>query len=72
MKSGTPIHFRRDVSKLSDRELEVAAWATEGMTNKQIAQTLGLGVETIHSHLKSVYSKAGLHRASLWKLFHGN
>lgn len=52
MKSGTPIHFRRDVSKLSDRELEVAAWATEGMTNKQIAQTLGLGVETIHSHLK--------------------
>lgn len=72
MNAGNPIHFIRDPMVLSDREREVAAWATEGMTNKQIAETLGLGEETIRSHLRMVYAKTGLRRGSLWKMFHGN
>lgn len=72
MVANVPYRKFKNTIALSYREREVAALATEGVTNKQIAEALGLGVETIHTHLKSVYAKTGLHRASLWKLFHGN
>lgn len=72
MVANVPYHKFKDTTAVSNREREVAALIIEGLSNKQIAQTLGLGEETIRSHLRMVYAKTGLRRGSLWKLFHGN
>jgi DNA-binding NarL/FixJ family response regulator len=42
---------------LSPREEEVLALVAKGYVNKEIAASLGLGVETIRGHLKSIYNK---------------
>ncbi|QTN33866.1 response regulator transcription factor [Akkermansiaceae bacterium] len=42
---------------LSSREEETLVLLTKGYSNKEIADQLGLGVETVRSHLKSIYTK---------------
>jgi DNA-binding NarL/FixJ family response regulator len=49
-------------SELTPREYETAALAASGLSNKQIAQTLGLAEGTIKLHLHSVFIKLGIHR----------
>jgi DNA-binding NarL/FixJ family response regulator len=44
---------------LSVRELEVMKLLAQGLSNKQIAVRLGLGVETIKSHISSILAKLG-------------
>lgn len=43
--------------KLSPREAEVLALVAKGYINKEIADRMGLRLETIRSYLKSVYDK---------------
>lgn len=43
--------------ELSPRETEVLALAAKGYINKEIADQLGLGMETVRSYLKSIYDK---------------
>lgn len=54
-------HVRRRVSSglesLTASERRVAEMAAEGMSNREIAQTLFLTVKTIESHLSAVYDK---------------
>lgn len=50
----------RDVRALSAREAQVAAFATEGYSEKWIAYTLGLGRTTVANHLRSALAKLGL------------
>lgn len=45
---------------LSQRESEVLVLAAEGLTNREIATTLYVGVETVKSHLANVFAKLGL------------
>ncbi len=45
---------------LSDREEEVARLLIQGNTNKEIAATLFVSINTIKSHIKSIYRKAGV------------
>lgn len=45
---------------LTAREREVAALAIEGRSNGEIAAALGLGAETVKSHLAAVYRKLGV------------
>ena len=45
---------------LSQREIQVLAFADKGLTNKEIARLLGLSRETIKSHLKNVSAKLGV------------
>lgn len=42
---------------LTSREEESLVLLTKGYSNKEIADQLGIGVETVRSHLKNIYSK---------------
>lgn len=45
---------------LSEREVQVLQSLTEGAENKKIAETLGISVDTVEKHLKSIYKKLGV------------
>jgi DNA-binding CsgD family transcriptional regulator len=45
------------VESLTPSERRIAKLAAEGMTNREIAQTLFLSVKTVESHLRSAYRK---------------
>jgi len=47
------------VTLLTDREREVVELAARRLTNRQIADVLGVSVRTVHSHLNHAYSKVG-------------
>jgi ATP/maltotriose-dependent transcriptional regulator MalT len=57
---------RPDVANLSeplkDREVEVLQLVGEGMSNKEIARHLGIGVDTVKWYLKAIYEKMGVGR----------
>jgi len=42
---------------LTQRELSVLKLASEGRTTEEIARALGLGMETVRSHLKKAKTK---------------
>jgi DNA-binding NarL/FixJ family response regulator len=44
---------------LTAREAEVLALVARGLSNAEIAETLGLSIETIRTHVKHVYMKTG-------------
>jgi two-component system nitrate/nitrite response regulator NarP len=45
--------------QLSRREREVVVWVGGGMSNKEIAQRLGLSAGTVKIHLHSIFQKTG-------------
>ena len=45
---------------LTDREIEVARQAAQGVSNLDIAQSLGISERTVKAHLSSVFEKTGL------------
>jgi len=47
----------RNEARLSPREIEVLGLLSRGLSNKEIADQLGLSVETVHSYLKTIYEK---------------
>ena len=49
--------LRSGVSELTPSERRVAAMAAEGMTNREIAETLVITVKTVESHLGHAYRK---------------
>ena len=52
---------------LSKREKDVALLASRSMRNADIAKTLGISLNTVKVHLKSVYSKLGIDkRSEIW------
>lgn len=54
---------------LTEREIEVIALLAQGMTNKDIAQSLFISVRTVEAHLRNIYSKLEVHsrtEAALW------
>ncbi|MEN3746214.1 response regulator transcription factor [Sphingomonas sp. HF-S3] len=52
------LHAPQD--RLSEREIDVLRLVAEGHPNKQIAWQLSLSIETVKSHLKSVFEKLGV------------
>lgn len=64
----------RDQGGLTVRELEILAFVTQGYSNKDTAQALHLSRETVRWHLRSIYTKLGVHdreSAALYGLRHG-
>jgi DNA-binding NarL/FixJ family response regulator len=43
--------------RLTDRELDVVALVAEGLSNKRIADRLGIGVGTVKTHLYNIFQK---------------
>ena len=62
------------IEPLSDREVDVLRLLGQGMTNKDIAQSLILSVRTIEAHLRNIFGKLGVRsrtEAALWATKHG-
>lgn len=51
-------------SKLSDSELRVMKLIYDGYSNDEVAESLYLSPHTVKNHIKSVYSKLGIHEKS--------
>ena len=49
------------VETISEREIEVLALLADSLTYQEIAQTMFVSVNTIKSHLKSIYGKLDVH-----------
>jgi DNA-binding NarL/FixJ family response regulator len=45
---------------LSPREVEVLELVARGKRNKEIAESLGLGQDTVQTHLKRLFVKLGV------------
>ena len=63
------------IEPFTDREVEVLRLLGQGLTNKDIAQTLLLSVRTVDAHLRSIFAKLGVHsrtEAALWIVKHGD
>ncbi len=59
--------------QLTDREQEVLVQLAQGMTNKEIAQSLMISVRTVEAHLRSIYGKLEVSsrtEAALWAVNH--
>lgn len=50
--------------ELTDREQEVLRLLVRGQAYKEIAAYLGVGLETVRSHVKSIYRKLQVHSAA--------
>ncbi len=71
---GEPLGSEDPIEPLTDRELEVLRLLAQGLTNKDIAQTLILSVRTIDAHLRSIFGKLNVRsrtEAALWAARNG-
>jgi len=48
-------------SRLTMREEEILACLFQGMPDKEIASTLGIGTATVHTHMHRLFEKLGVH-----------
>ncbi len=55
----------RETDVCTNRELQIIRLLTQGMTNKQIANKLGIAEDTVKKHLQHVYKKLGVRRRAL-------
>ena len=62
------------IEPLTERETEVLRLLAQGLTNKDIAQTLILSVRTVEAHLRNIFGKLNVTsrtEAALWATRHG-
>lgn len=52
-------NFDASKLKLTNREEEIIKEMTEGRTYKEIAEKLGISINTVKYHVKNIYRKAG-------------
>jgi DNA-binding NarL/FixJ family response regulator len=48
------------LAALTPREQEVLHWVSRGLTNRQIARTLGIVEKTVKNHLYAIFAKLGV------------
>jgi DNA-binding NarL/FixJ family response regulator len=52
---------KKQIPRLSSREIEVLQLIAEGQANKQIAEELGISIKTVEKHRQSVMDKLRIH-----------
>jgi len=52
------------LSKLTERERQVLALIAEGLSNKEVASELGIGVRTVETHRERIMRKLNIHNAA--------
>ncbi|MEO5715685.1 MAG: LuxR C-terminal-related transcriptional regulator [Luteolibacter sp.] len=52
--------IRRHIASLTDRERDVMTWVISGTLNKQIADELGIAIQTVKVHRGRVMEKMGV------------
>lgn len=57
-EGGKPVRPERSAI-LSQRELEVLKLGTEGLSNKEVAKELSLGIRTVQTHWRNIFNKLG-------------
>jgi LuxR family maltose regulon positive regulatory protein len=57
---GVPPHTQPLIEPLSERELEVLQLIAEGLSNRQIAQSLFISPNTVRVHTSNIYGKLGV------------
>ena len=65
---GSPFH------PLSDREMEILTWVVKGLSNKEIASSLGISHQTVKNHVTAILRKFGVEdrtQAVVYALKHG-
>jgi len=50
------------IDPLNEREIEILSLASTCLTNKQIADQLGMTVATVKWYMQRIYSKLGVHK----------
>lgn len=70
-----PDGLRSDLpEEFTPRELEVLRLIAQGRSNQEIADTLGIGVKTVKTHVSSLLGKLSLYdrtQLAVWALTHG-
>lgn len=56
--------MRTDSQDLTERESEILALVAHGRSTPQVAEQLQLSENTVKTHRKSIYVKAGVHKRS--------
>ncbi len=59
---------REHLYKLTKREIEVLTFMSQAMSNREIGEQLGIGIEAVRHHAKNIYAKlevSGRQKASL-------
>lgn len=54
---------------LTEREVDVLAWLARGLTNREVAATLGISAKTVGAHVEHIYLKAGVRSRAAATLF---
>lgn len=60
-KIASLLDIRRQRADLSERELEVLQMLVKGRSNKEIGASLFIAEDTVKSHLKTLFTKLGVH-----------
>ena len=63
-KSKVPVFRIDNKSALTSREIEIMEKLSEGLLYKEIADSLGLRLNTVKNHLKNIYPKLGAENRS--------
>jgi pimeloyl-ACP methyl ester carboxylesterase/DNA-binding CsgD family transcriptional regulator len=58
--AGPPVPFPRRSAELTARQLQVAALVADGMTNRQIAERLGIEERSAEGHLERIRQRLGV------------
>jgi DNA-binding NarL/FixJ family response regulator len=57
-----PASLSTKTRSLSARQVEIVTWLDCGLSNKEIADCLGISHHTVHVHLASLYRALGVHK----------
>lgn len=60
---------RRQAESLSPREREVLAMLADGLTNREMAEKIGVSIRTVEAHREHIVAKLGIGRVAVLTKF---